>query len=100
MIQLIVGNALILISVLFIFIGLFGVFRFPDFYAKVLASSKIDTVATITLIIGVCIRSGFTSFTLKALLVMIFIVFINPINTSKLLMSARKDEALRLEEGE
>jgi len=97
MIQEIVGNALLLISVAFTFIGIFGVFKFDNFYAKVLASSKIDTTAMITLIFGVVIRSGFTWFSLKALLVLVFILFINPIVTSKIVGSAREDELCQLE---
>jgi len=97
MVREIIGNALLLLSVIFIFIGLFGVFRFKDFYSKLLASSKIDTAATITLILGASIRSGLTWFTLKALLIMIFIFFISPIVTSKIARSAREDELFQLE---
>ncbi|MCL1950043.1 MAG: monovalent cation/H(+) antiporter subunit G [Turicibacter sp.] len=92
MIQEIIGNILIGISVLFVFVGLIGVFRFHDFYAKVLASSKIDTAATITLILGLAVRGGFSWFTAKALMLLLFCLFINPVNTSKIIQSARLDE--------
>lgn len=97
LVQEIIGNTLLLLSAIFTFIGIFGMFKFDNFYAKVLASSKIDTTAMITLIFGVSVRSGLTWFTLKALLVLIFILFINPIITSKIVQSAREDELCRLE---
>jgi multicomponent Na+:H+ antiporter subunit G len=73
------------------FIGLFGVFRFKDFYSKLLASSKIDTVAVVTMIFGLVIRSGFTWFSLKCLLILVFFVFINPIISTKIANSYRRD---------
>jgi len=88
-----IGNALIGLSVIFVMVGLFGVFRFENFYAKVLSSSKIDTVAMITLVIGVVLRNGFTWFSAKALLVMLFVMFINPIITSRVVLSAREESA-------
>ena len=91
MIQELIGNTLILVSVFFVFAGLFGVLRFPDFYSKLLASSKIDTAAVITLIVGVSIRGGISWFTLKSLLILVFVLFLTPVITSKIIMSARQD---------
>ncbi len=91
MISTIIGNILIFIGVCFTFIGLIGVFRFKDFYSGLLASSKIDTVAMVTLILGVAVRSGLNWFTLKALLIMVFVLFINPVISSKIALSARED---------
>jgi len=93
-----IGNILIFVAVCFTFIGLFGIYRFKDFYSKLMASSKIDTVAMVTLIFGVAFRNGISWFTFKALLIMAFILFINPIITSKVALSVRKDELLQLEE--
>lgn len=98
MIQEIIGNVLIFISVLVVFIGILGVYRFNNFYAKLLASSKVDTVAMITLIIGIMVRSGLNWFTLKVLLLLLLVIFINPIITSRIVLSVRKEE-LCVEEG-
>jgi len=97
-IHIYIGNVLLTLSIIFVFVGLIGVFRFENFYAKVLTSSKIDTAATITLIAGVAVRSGFSWFTLKALLILVFVLFINPVNTSKIVMSARRDKSMEGEE--
>ena len=98
MIFVTIGNILIFVAVCFTFVGILGVYRFKDFYSKLMASSKIDTVAMVTLILGVAFRNGLSWFTLKALLILAFIMFINPIITSKVALSVRKDELLQLEE--
>jgi multicomponent Na+:H+ antiporter subunit G len=100
MIQEIIGNTLIGISIAFLFIGLFGIFRFESFYTKVLSSSKIDIVAMITLIFGLVIRSGLSWFSIKALLIVSFLIFVNPIITSKIIMSYKKDMENEEEEKE
>jgi len=87
-----VGNILILVAIGLIFIGLVGVYRFKDFYSKLMVASTIDTVAMVSLILGITLRSGISWFALKALLVMIFVLFMNPIITSKIALSAREDE--------
>lgn len=97
MIFVTIGNILIAIGVGFTFLGLIGVYRFKDFYAKLMASSKIDTVAIVTLILGVSMRSGLSWFTLKALLLLAFVIFINPIITSKIALSVHEDELYQKE---
>ena len=88
----IIGNILIFFGVAFAAIGLMGVFRFKDFYSKLLASSKIDTMAMITVLLGVAIRSGFNFFTLKIALILFIVIIVNPILASRIALSAREDE--------
>ena len=92
MIREIIGNILIFFGVVFAVIGLLGVLRFKDFYSKLLASSKIDTMAMLTLLAGVIIRSGLTFFSLKAALIVFIVIIVNPIVTSRIALSAREDE--------
>lgn len=87
-----IGNGLIFLSVCLIFIGLAGVFRFRDFYSKLIIGAKIDTVALVTLILGVAFRSGINWFTMKLLLIMAFVLLVGPVVTSKIALSAREDE--------
>jgi len=102
--NIIIGNILIGMGVFFTAIGIVGIFRFKDLYSKLMASSKIDTVALITIIIGVAVRSGISWFTLKVLLILLLVLFVNPIITSKIALSIREDERMRqaneVEEGE
>ena len=88
----VIGNVFIAFGVGLVFVGMFGFFRFQDFYSKLLAASKIDATAMVTILIGVAIRSGFNWFTAKVLLILAIILVLTPIATSKIALSARNDE--------
>lgn len=87
----VIGNILIGISVLTVFLGLLGVFRFSDFRLRLLSSSKIDTVALLLLLIGVAFRGGISWFSAKALMMVAVVVIANPIVTSQLASRQRED---------
>ena len=87
--NLIIGNIIIGIGIVIMFIGMFGVYRFKDFYAKLLVSSTIDTMALLTILIGAMVRSGLSWFTLKVVLIMGIILVLGPVSTSKIALSAR-----------
>ncbi len=84
----IIGYILISIGVLFIIIGLIGIFKFHNLYSRILSAADIDTVGLITILIGVAFVSGFNMFTLKVLLIIIILMVINPIVTSSIASSA------------
>ncbi len=83
-----IGYILITIGVLFIIVGLVGIFRFHNFYARILSAADIDTVGLITVLVGVAFISGFNLFTLKVLLIIAIMCIINPIVTSSIASSA------------
>ncbi len=76
------------IGLIFIGIGLLGVFRFHNFYARLLSAADIDTVGLLTILIGVAFLSGFSWFTLKVIFIMVVILIVNPIVTSSIAASA------------
>jgi len=59
-----------------------------DFYIKFLASSSIDTVGAITIIIGIAVKHGFSYFSLKALLLMGIMMAVNPLASHMIARSA------------
>ena len=75
----IVGYVLIGIGVAFMIFGAVGLFRFKDFYPRILIASKIDTVGLLTVFIGVALQHGFSFFTGKVLLIVIIILVLNPL---------------------
>ena len=77
----IVGEILIIIGLIFMAFGVIGIFKFPSFYPRVLITSKIDTVGTITVIIGVVIQNGFRFFSLRVLLLLGLILIVSPMVT-------------------
>lgn len=79
--SLIIGYTLIAIGLLFILIGLIGIFKFKNFYSRILVSSIIDTAAFITIIIGILFVKGFSFFSLKVILILILMLFLNPLAT-------------------
>ncbi len=85
-----IGNTLIIIALAFIFSGVFGIFKFKDFYPRILISSKVDTVGLVTLMIGIMIKSGLNFFSLKILTVMVLFAITNPLSTHSIARSAYK----------
>jgi len=96
--NIIIGNVLIGIGVVMVFIGMLGFYRFKDFYSKLLVSATIDTMAIITVLIGAMVRSGVTWFSFKVILILAIILVLNPVSTSKIALSARNNEVVKEEE--
>ena len=89
--NVLIGNIIIAAGIVIMFIGMFGVYRFKDFYAKLLVSATIDTMALITVLIGAMVRSGLSWFTLKVGLIIGIVLVLNPVSTSKIALSARNN---------
>ncbi len=83
-----IGTIIICIGVLFVAIGVFGLFRFNNFFDRILIGSKIDTVGFITICAGAIVRSGLTWFSLKVLLLTAVVMIINPVITHEIARSA------------
>ena len=75
----IAGNIIIVIGLIFMFFGIVGLFRFNDFYSRILVIAKIDTVGAITIIIGLAFKHGASFFTLKLMLLVVLILILNPL---------------------
>ncbi|WP_162616366.1 monovalent cation/H(+) antiporter subunit G [Xylanimonas allomyrinae] len=86
----IVGNVVIGIGVAVVVLGLVGLLRFKEFDLKLLAGAKIDTVGFIVIVLGAVIRSGFTWFSAKALLILAIVLLVNPVVTSTLAAGSRR----------
>jgi len=84
----IISTLIITIGFVFMAFGVTAMFRFKNFYTRILASSKIDTVGIITVIIGLGIRHGLSPFTAKIVLLGIILVIFNPLVAHILVRSA------------
>ena len=91
-IQEIAGNIIIILGIIFMGFGLIGVYKFDNFYTRLLATSKTDTVGVITLIIGVAIKHGFSFFTGKIIILGIIMLIFNPLVAHILARSAYLSE--------
>ncbi|MGV8144954.1 MAG: monovalent cation/H(+) antiporter subunit G [Alkaliphilus sp.] len=81
-------KGLLILSWIYIFFGLIGLFRFNNVYTRFLVSSKIDTVAFITIIFAIMIKTGFEPITLKLFVVLIFFMISNPVSIHMIVKSA------------
>lgn len=72
--------SVILISVGFFFtvVATIGVIRLPDFYCRLHASGKCETLGLALAIFGLAIYNGFNLTSLKLLLVILFVVLSFP----------------------
>ena len=86
--QQLVGDIFIAIGIIFMVLGVIGIYKFNDFYARLLASSKVDTVGALTILIGVVIRHGFTYFSGKVAILIVIMLIFNPLVSHVLARSA------------
>jgi len=96
--NVVIGNIIIAIGVVMVFIGMYGFFKFKDFKSKLLVSANIDAMAFLTVLIGTMIRSGMTWFTLKVLLILFIALMLQPVITSKIALSERTNEEREAQE--
>ncbi|MCL2416252.1 MAG: monovalent cation/H(+) antiporter subunit G [Defluviitaleaceae bacterium] len=84
----IIGNIIIIAGIIFMIFGLIGLFKFKGFYERILATSKVDTVGMLTIIIGLTVRYGISSFSGKILLLAVLLLMFNPLVAHILARSA------------
>ena len=82
------GNIIVIIGLILMTFGVIGMFRFKDYFSRVLIGGKVDTVGLITILIGLILKNGFTYFSGKILLVLILYIVTNPIATHAITRSA------------
>ncbi|SRR6056297_102560 len=83
-----IGKILLVISWIYIIFGIIGIFRFENMYSRLLTSSKIDTVATFTVLIALLFYTGISEYTVKLLLIIFFLVITSPISNHIIVRSA------------
>ena len=94
-----ISNGLILLGVLFLCLGIYGLFKYNDFYTRLLVASKVDTVGVLLIVIGMILRHGFSFFSGKLVLIGLLIVILNPFVAAIVLRSAYSDSTMKHPEG-
>jgi multicomponent Na+:H+ antiporter subunit G len=72
----------------FMITGTVGLLKFPDFYTRMHATGKCDTLGQVLVILGCVIYEGFTFITIKLLLVAAFYLLAGPASTHALMKAA------------
>ena len=62
-------------------IAVIGVLRLPDFYTRLHASGKVESLGVFLTLIGLAAYNGFSLVSLKLVMIAIFILLANPIGT-------------------
>lgn len=90
----IIANIFILGGLFFFAIGVLGILRFPDFYSRLHAAGKSDSLAALLVIFGVALYNlqelSFGNFlvSLKIMLIAVFIYVASPTATHALTKAA------------
>ena len=80
--------AFILCGTFFFFTATVGFLRFPDFYSRMHATGKSDTLGALLSLIGLALYNGFSLVGVKILLIAVFIFITSPTATHSLLRAA------------
>jgi len=79
---------LLILSWVYIVFGVIGIFRFKNMYARLLTSSKIDTVAAITIFLALIIKSGLSPLTIRLILILTLVLITSPVSSHIIARSA------------
>jgi len=73
---------------IFTLIGVIGMLRLPDMFARMHGASLIDTMGVILILAGLALQSGWTIVTAKLILITVFILYTSPTATHALAQAA------------
>ena len=75
----ILSDILIGAGFVFMLFGIIGIFKYKNFYPRLLVASKVDTVGVITIILGMMLRHGISFFSGKLLILLLIMIVLNPL---------------------
>ncbi len=70
--------------------GAMGIVRFPDVYNRIHANTVVVVGGVIVTLIGVSVLEGLSLYTLKALIIALFIFLTNPVGSHAIARAAHK----------
>jgi multicomponent Na+:H+ antiporter subunit G len=88
----IVSIIIIVLGTFFFLTGTLGLLRFPDFYTRMHATGKADTLGSLLILIGLALYHGFTLGTAKIILIAVFIFLTSPTATHSIAKAALKNK--------
>lgn len=84
----IAGTVLIVLGLAFMVITALGMIRLPDFYSRVHAVSKSETLGIALVLLGLILHEGATMVSLKIGLILVFVAVANPVGAHLLTRAA------------
>ncbi|GIX46782.1 MAG: hypothetical protein KatS3mg131_0993 [Candidatus Tectimicrobiota bacterium] len=79
-----IAGGLLLCGLGFILAGVVGVVRLPDFYTRLHAMGKCDTLGVALVVVALALEQGISLLSAKLLLISVFIALANPTATHAL----------------
>ena len=77
----------------FLLMGAIGLLRFPDFYTRMHAAGKCDTLGSLLVFLGLAVYQGVDLTSAKMLLIGLFIFLTSPTATHAMAWAAHRNEA-------
>ena len=81
MLRIIIAALLMLAGLFVLGVATIGIFRFSTMLNRIHIAAKCDTLGALLVLLSLIILSGFTIFSLKLLLVIIFLWLSNPVSS-------------------
>lgn len=72
----------------FIITGAYGIYKFPEFWSRLQASSVTDSLGVYLILLGLAVQSGFTFITVKLVIIGLFLFITGPTSTHALANAA------------
>lgn len=94
-----IGIFLLFGGLFFIIVTAVGVVRLPDFYTRLHATGKSETLGILLSFLGLAFYHGISLTSFKMLLIILFILFANPIGTHLLSRAAYRAGVKHWEKG-
>ncbi len=79
---------LLLVGAFFMLAGTIGFVRFPDFYSRMHATGKCDTLGEGLMLVALIVYGGATFVSMKILFLIVFILLANPTSTHAIAKAA------------
>ena len=84
------GNVLMAVGFFFILAGVVGILRLPDFFTRLHAMGKCDTLGVGLMVAGLALQGGSVQDGLKMALIVVFVALANPTATHALGRAAHR----------
>ncbi len=84
----IAATILMFFGSLFMFLGAFGLLKLPDFYTRMHAIGKCDTLGQFLIILGFAVYEGLSFISIKLLLISLFYLLSSPAATHAIVKAA------------
>ena len=88
----IAAAVLVGLGAFFLFMGAIGLVRFPDFYARMHAAGKCDTLGVLLVLLGLAVHFGLSLASAKILMIAVFVFLTSPTATHAVARAALRND--------